>query len=268
MTVTSWARPPVPLAAFLVAFACCAGAASARAATFETLSQARSASIYGRVAAVHLESGTTRHDEDRQSAATPEADVGPARLNAGLALELPDGWAYAQGRAEQFSSLGPDSIRFSGLADANVSSGSADVQAEGSAGASVDFTQRFELDAAQDVRLTMNSAVLRDRSEDFQFLLAADDGRVIWADTLVVGDDGVVRRSFSQLLKLQAGRYTLSASLRAGAFLSGDLAQAGRTQAEFTLAPVPEPGTWALAGLGLVALVWRMRPARRNDDRL
>jgi hypothetical protein len=34
----------------------------------------------------------------------------------------------------------------------------------------------------------------------------------------------------------------------------------------FVLAPVPEPGTWALALTGLVGLAWRLRAGRRPDN--
>lgn len=246
---------------------------AADAASFTSISQARSISISGQMTLFSQDPDLPGYPITAvysDGAQTDSAGFGVFDRSVGLgALSIADplGDGFGAGRAGQISSFTPQRISFEGAADVNLT-GYAQPEAEisGSGGASSRLTYGFSLDSATAVMLTMDSEVGPSRSS-YSFALTQVGGGTVWNQTSLFDADGNEIRSFTTLLQLDAGSYNLGVVLGASSQFRNEDAESGRAVASFTLSPVPEPGTASLAAVGfalLGALAYRRAQAMRQ----
>jgi hypothetical protein len=229
---------------------------TASAVPFTYLAQTRSISINGTLSLIDSMGNPAVTASQSATAATDSGDFGAFDDDVGLGglvLDHPEGNASGNGRAFQVSSLGAGEIRFDGGADVFVSgfpNGASELS--GSGGAASRFATRFVLDAPLSVYLSMDSEI-GPTNNDYRFLLERDDGTPIWSDTVFFDDNGNEIRRFTQVLDLDAGTYRVSADLTASSFFFNDgPTRAGRVLAEFSIRPVPEPGSAVVVLFGLL----------------
>ncbi len=222
-------------------------------AIFEPVEQVRVVGLSGSLNLLNLE--TQKASQAAFNEVIRSLPSSWAPLRSGMNISLPEGVGFGQGVASQALTVSADCIKFSGLADVNISGFSGyPYEIEGNGGASVNMEYKFSVAKDQDVELSMDSMVDLYRDEDFIFSLASSDKNIIWASTAVVGVDGEIDRSFSKTFFLRAGEYTISTQLMAGSYVSGGMNFAGRTRADFSITAVPEPNAGALATLGLALI--------------
>ncbi len=229
----------------------CVAPGLVQAAVFQVVEQVRTVGLSGSLNLFNIDTQKTSQAAFNEVIRSLPDNWDP--LRTGMNISLPEGVGFGQGVASQALTVSEDCIRFSGLADVNISGLSGyPYELEGNGGASVGFEYRFVVGVDQEVELAMESVVDQYRDEDFTFSLKASDQSVVWASTAVIGGDGDMDRSFAKILALKAGEYTVFAQLAAGSYASGGLNFAGRTKAEFSISAVPEPHAGALATLGLI----------------
>lgn len=252
-------------APFLVAWMFCASYAAAESIDiFESIEQQRTVAISASLSAYNFETLTNSSaDFDEFDEALPN-EVLPLRL--GMNIDLKDAFCYGQGMASQSLIVGPSSIQFDSVADINLSGmGGYPFNLNGSGGATTGLTYSFRLREAQLIDLSISSSIGAYRDDDFSFSLKSEDSRLIWGATAVINAEGDVTRSFSNLILLGPGVYTVSAQLNAYGNLTNDLAMAGRTTARFSISAVPEPSTYFMTFAGLLGICL-LRPQRRRDE--
>ena len=236
-----------------------AGTGNAVAAAFQSVAQQRSVRIAGNLHEQDYVSGAEQVvNPPATSQSTLAGDFGAADLGAGLSIQTTSSSAFGQGRAGQLSTLGPDAIRFSGIADINISGYAASpVHVEGWGSASVNANYQFIVAKETAVQITMDSS---GNLGDFNFSLTRDGNPAVLQDAYLVDASGF-HTSFTRSLILGAGSYSLISSLIANSHLDGDISVAGRTTADFSITAVPEPGTWAmlLAGLAMLGMATRRK---------
>lgn len=244
------------------------GGSPADAATFTSLSQARSVDISGQIDLTDLDTGEVFSASLAPGAQTAPGDFGLFDEAVGLGdlvLDNPLGAGNGAGRAAQTSSFAADAIRFDGVADVFMSGqvfGNADIMGTGSASSLLAY--RFSVAQAVTVVLSMSSEI-GPRLNDFDFALTRENGDVIWDQTEIFDLDGNPDRTFTQLLDLAPGVYDLDVALSAASFFStSDMGASGRVLADFSIVPVPEADTMAITLGGLLLLGWAgRRPSRR-----
>ena len=256
-------RPPRYFLSTLAAVIALVGGNLTGAATFTSVSQARSVDISGHIDLTDLDTGEVFSASLAPHAQTAPGDFGLFDQAVGLGalvLDNPLGAGNGAGRAAQTSSFAPDAIRFDGVADVFMSGqvfGNADISGSGSASSLLAY--RFSVAQAVTVRLAMNSEI-GPRLNQFDFALTRENGDVVWDQTEIVDIDGNPDRTFTQLLDLAPGVYDLGVVLSAASFFStSDMGASGRVLADFSIVPVPEADTMVTTLGGLLLLGWVAR---------
>lgn len=240
----------------------------AHAIAFEPLRQSRSVEISGEIRSFNfqtLENQSAVFSDDSHS--LPDG-WDPLRL--GMNISLPDDVCFGQGVATQSLTAGGSAIKFSGIADVNISGfPTYPYMLNGRGDARVAMEYSFNVAHEQAIELWINSAVAPYQDDDFSFRLVSSSGELIWWNTAVLNEQGETSREIKKNLLLQPGEYTVAAVLRASSNLSGDYSSAGRTWAEFgitAITPVPEPSSSLMTALGLLAVLL-VRMARVSQAR-
>ncbi len=203
-----------------------------------------------------------------ESLTKPNAPIlfsGPGTFFQGDGFSLLTTNATLQGQGFQESHTESSGMRFRGVADvfANSTDASfygADYYENGyaSAGGVASSTVRWQFSLASftAMTLTMDSNASLNNPSGYSFSLMGSNG-FLWDAPYFEDTQGNILFSFSKVLALAPGTYTLSANLYANAFASGTDSRAGRATAEFSLLaqPVPEPETYALLLAGLFTLL-------------
>lgn len=208
---------------------------------------------------------TVRNEDGGEQTGTGDAGT----LHQGLSVQLDSvmGYGGVDGQAQQTWSAAPNRISFSGLVDVSAYGSVYDFDGQywGHGYTETTLSHRFELEEGHGMRLTMNSTVADYRDDDFAFSLSRlQDGewQAVWTNT-VIFDDVAMYRDFSVPLFLSAGQYRMDMTLRASAYIDGTIGgsygYSGRTLADVTLSPAPEPETvlMAVVGLGMVLALRR-----------
>lgn len=160
--------------------------------------------------------------------------------------------------------VGPERIRFDGFAEVwvNAPYDRNGGWTDGYISATLDFNYRFHVNGTRQVQLSMQSDLWHpwgaESPDDYKFLLADGQGTVLWDRTYI---SHIHDRSFTRLLTLTEGDYTLSATLFSDFHLNGLYGDGKSLWANFSVAVVPEPSTLALAlaGLPIVCMARRRR---------
>lgn len=216
--------------------------------------------ISGDLRAFDIDSQKTTFATFNDSAFSDAGDSSPLRKGMDISMAEPS--CFGQGVAYQSLVARPESIRFVGAADVNMSGfASYPYVLEGSGGALVKVEYEFNVERGQVIELEMDSGVGDFQDDEYKFSLKSLGGSYVWANTGVIGDDGGVMRKFKRHFTLEAGTYIVNAELAANSFLVGGNSVAGRTWAEFSISPVPEPdAVWlSLAGMLLVGATFGKR---------
>jgi hypothetical protein len=231
----------------------CCGSVSA--GTFEGVSKSGSVQIFGDLSSFNFETQGSYSETFNESDGADSGDW--QSLKKGMNIELPGGSGFGQGIAKQDTSSSGESIKFSGLADVNVSGiSSYPVELQGSGGASVKFEYKFRVASIQEVELNMDSVVGRFDDDDYTFVFKSGQGGVVWGSTGVI-ENGEAKRTFSRRLVLAPGDYSINVSLSANSYLSGSTSSAGRSWANFSVSAVPEPRVALMFAVGVCLMATR-----------
>ncbi len=246
--------PLVTLAGFQVA------PLTSHAGSLEFVRQIGFVEISGDLRAFDIDNQKTTIATFSDSAFSHPGDLNPLRKGMDISMAEPS--CFGQGVAYQSLVARPGSIHFVGTADVNVSGfASYPYMLEGSGGALVRVEYAFNVEQGQVIELSMDSGVGDFQDDEYKFSLKSLGGSYVWANTGVIGDDGGVMRKFKRQFTLEAGTYVVNAELAANSFLAGGNSVAGRTWAEFSISPVPEPhAAWmSLAGIFVLGAGFRKR---------
>jgi hypothetical protein len=184
---------------------------------------------------------------------------------SGFGFSTPYGGGGGSGRASQQSEMTGERIYFNGFADVYVAASSgADGYASASGTAASDFSYSFRLVAATNIRLNMSSGAVDETTSEYTFSIYNDNGTLVW-DQIGIETNLMYLTTFSVDLPLEAGDYTVNSHVAASSSYEGDFGWAGQSRAEFTMTPVPEPGTALLSAVGCV-LAAGVRWKRRTDN--
>jgi hypothetical protein len=236
---------------------------SAGAATFESLSSTRSINIGATV-------GVSANDDSGFSDTRNQGDgrslpgygyVDQAVGLSGFGFSTPYGGGGASGRVSQQSEMNGERIYFNGFADVYASASSGfDGNANASGSAMSTFGYSFHLASPTSVRLFMSSSGADDVTSQYSFSFYNNNGSVIWDQTGIESDFRLLN-TFSVDLPLNPGDYTVTSQVGASSSFEGGFGFAGQSRAEFTITPIPEPGTILLLAIGAL-LLWL--PKRRR----
>lgn len=255
---------------------------SAAAGPLQLLSDARSVQSSGTATTTVIRSfydgqpTTVTQESDSKALAPlvhPADSFGSFDRSDGMALRTAA--ATLDGQGFQQSVVNSDGVQFTGLADV-LAVGDAYSVAEAdyfeetvgqaSGGAASQLLLRFSITQRWSPTLTMSSNLGGFQQDGFSFRLTGDNG-FGWYDPYLIDADGNQLFSFSTVLDLAPGTYTLEAGLVANASASFSPGLGRRVSASFSLlaAPVPEPASWALILGGLLVVGGWARAAHRRQ---